>query len=76
MPDRDDETGQYNEDYADREFIEALRAEDGMTATSTVADAVGCDHDTARRRLDKLAAKGVVERLQPSRSIFWRLADE
>lgn len=76
MPGRDDETGRYRRDYPDEAFLHALREHDGLTAASTVAETVGCEAETARRRLSELAERGHVERLQPSRSIFWRLADE
>lgn len=76
MPDRDDDTGQYREDHPDEAFLAALREADGMSSTTAVAEAVGCTHSTAFRRLSELAEDGAVVKIQPSRSVFWRIVED
>lgn len=51
---RDDRSGKYTPVYEDADFIQAIRDRDGMASTRQVADAVGCDKDTAYRRLRSL----------------------
>ena len=53
--------GRFGEQYPDTAFIEAVR-ELSPGRTSEVAEIVGCDHETARLRLDALADVGQLDR--------------
>jgi CTP-dependent riboflavin kinase len=77
MPrDRDPESGKFREAYADKRFIEALRATDGMAGSKEVAGQVGCSYETAYRKLQRLADRGRVTRRTVGNTIMWVLADE
>lgn len=52
--DRDRDRGRFTPVYDDADFIQAIRDRDDMASTRQVADAVGCDKDTAYRRLRSL----------------------
>jgi len=78
MPDRDrnEDTGQYDRTYSDDLFVQAIEAEGDLPTTREVADRVGCDRDTARRRLSELAGEGTVSKRQFGRSLAWSVVDE
>jgi len=72
---RDEDTGQYRAEWSDAAFLDALADAGDLASTTAVADRVGCTETTAYRRLHDLADEGLVEKVQPSRSIFWRAVD-
>jgi len=72
---RDEDTGRYRAEWPDDAFLDALTDAEDLTSTAAVANAVGCTDPTAYRRLHDLADEGLVEKVQPSRSIFWRPVD-
>ena len=80
MPDRhrnekrDDQSGRYASNYDDEVFIDAL-ATLGETGAREVSEEVGCDYDTARRRLRRLAERGEVDRRQVSSLTLWTVSD-
>lgn len=67
---RNDESGQYAAKYADEDFLDALDAL-GEATTREVAEHVGADHDTARRRLNALADEDRVGRRKVAATILW-----
>ena len=71
---RDDQSGQYASNYDDEVFLDAL-ATLGETGAREVSEEVGCDYDTARRRLRRLAEQGEVDRRQVSSLTLWTVAD-
>lgn len=70
---RNADTGQFAPKYEDEEFIDAVGALKEAT-TREVADRVGADHDTARRRLNALADEGRVDRRRIAATIVWSVA--
>ena len=73
---RDDDSGQYTETYDTDEFLAAIRDSEGMTGTQDVADAVGCEYETAYKRLRKLAEEGTVDSQKVANARVWVLPDE
>lgn len=71
----DPETGQFASKYADDEFLTALR-DLGETGTAEVAEAVGCNRETARLRLNSLVDAGELERRRVAGAILWSIVDE
>ena len=67
---RNEESGQFVPKYDDEDFIEAVQALEEAT-TREVAEHIGADHDTARRRLNKLADEGRVGRREIAATILW-----
>ena len=76
MPDRDDETGQYTDEYTVEDFESAINAEGGMAGTGEIAERVGCAHDTAYKRLKKLENDGIVSSEKVGNTLLWRLNDQ
>lgn len=72
---RDENSGQYKPVYEDGDFIAAIRERDGMASTRQVADAVGCDKDTAYRRLRSLTDAGDLDREDIGNTILWTVAE-
>lgn len=71
---RDDTSGQYTPVYEDADFFEAIRERDGMASTRQVADAVGCDKDTAYRRLRSLRDdQGELTSEDLGNTLLWRI---
>lgn len=71
---RDDRSGKYTAVYEDADFIEAIRERDGMASTRQVADAVGCDKDTAYRRLRSLRDdQDVLTSEDLGSTLLWRI---
>lgn len=69
---RDEETGQFEEEYPDEMFLEAIDELDVAT-TSEVAEYVGCSYDLAYRRLHTLANEGAVTKIEAGNSFIWDL---
>ena len=53
--------GRFGKGFSDEAFVAAVR-ELNPARTTEVAEIVGCDHETARLRLDTLAAVGRLDR--------------
>ena len=51
--DRDEDTGQFSEEYPSDVFVDALR-DIGPAGTTDVADHIGCDRRTAYVRLNEI----------------------
>ncbi|WP_302081075.1 transcriptional regulator [Salinibaculum rarum] len=71
MPDRDEETGRYTGEYSTEDFLNAISAEDGLAGTGDIADRVGCAHDTAYKRLQRLEKKGLVSSRKVGNTLLW-----
>lgn len=71
MGERDDETGQYTDEYPKEAFLEAIKSADQMLGTGEIAEAVGCAHDTAYKRLQKLEEDGIVGSQKVGNTIVW-----
>ena len=71
MGERDDETGQYTDEYPQEAFIAAIKNSDQMLGTGEIADSVGCAHDTAYKRLQKLEENGGVGSQKVGNTIVW-----
>ena len=71
MGERDDKTGQYTDEYPEEAFLDAIRSADQMLGTGEIADAVGCAHDTAYKRLQKLEEKDVLGSQKVGNTIVW-----
>ncbi|EMA15424.1 hth domain-containing protein [Haloarcula marismortui ATCC 33799] len=74
-PDRDDETGQFEEEYPVAEFLQAVRTLDTAT-TNSVAESVGCSYDLAYRRLHTLAEEGQLDKERIGGTFVWYPLDE
>lgn len=75
MPsDRDEETGQFTEEFPLSAFLDAARSLDPAT-TATVADTVGCSYDLAYRRLKELEAAGDLEVTKVGNAFLWSEAE-
>ena len=73
---RDENSGKFEPKYQDSEFVEAVANLSDHPTTREVASEVGCDHDTARRRLNRLADEQRVERTMIAATIVWSLVEE
>jgi Mn-dependent DtxR family transcriptional regulator len=71
MPDRDDETGRYTGEYSTEDFFEAIRSEGGMAGTGDIAKKVGCAHDTAYKRLQRMEEDGLVSSRKVGNTLLW-----
>lgn len=75
MPDRDEETGRYTGEYPDEDFLDAIRGEGGMAGTGDIAAAVGCAHDTAYKRLQRMEGRGMVSSRKIGNTLLWMIVD-
>ncbi|MFB6197119.1 MAG: transcriptional regulator, partial [Halobacteriaceae archaeon] len=75
-PDRDEETGRYTGRYSTEDFLEAINTEDGMAGTGDIADHVGCAHDTAYKRLQKMENEGLVASRKVGNTLLWTISEE
>jgi len=69
-PERDEDTGQFQEEYPVRSFLEAVQELENPT-TSNVADYIGCSYDLAYRRLNELAARDELRKEVVGSSLLW-----
>lgn len=76
MPDRDEETGQYTGEYDTEDFLDAIRDEGGMAGTGEIAEAVGCAHDTAYKRLQRMEAEGTVSSKKVGNTLLWTVSGD
>jgi len=71
MPDRDEESGRYTGQYTTEDFLDAINAEGGMAGTGDIADIVGCAHDTAYKRLQKMEDERLVSSRKVGNTLLW-----
>lgn len=75
MADRDrDDRGRYREEYAEEDFLDAVRENEPAT-TSEVAATVGCVRQNADYRLRQLEAAGRVESKKVGPALVWMVPD-
>lgn len=77
--DADPETGRIEEKYTDDDFLTALNqlaTDDYLPSTGDVADALNCNRETARLRLNDLADDGAVRKLESKAGFNWLTAED
>jgi GTP-sensing pleiotropic transcriptional regulator CodY len=70
-----DETGKYSQQYSSESFLKAVRELGPAVGTQDVAEAVGCDRDTAYRRLRTLEEDGEIESRKVGMARLWTITD-
>ena len=75
MADRDENTGRYTGKYPDKKFLDTIKNQDGMVGTGEIANGVGCAHDTAYKRLQKLENEGKVSSQKVGNTLVWSVVD-
>jgi hypothetical protein len=70
---RDEQSGRFTPEFADEDFLEALRGGGGET-TSGVAELVGCKYRTAYARLQELREVDRVTAREIGNSFLWEAA--
>jgi len=68
--DRDEESGQFSEQYPRDAFIRAVDTIENAT-TKKVSEEVGCSYDLAYRRLKALEEQGAVTSTMIGSSLIW-----
>lgn len=74
MPDRDQQSGRYVDEYPPEEFTAAIDALGGAGSTQEVAEEVGVIYDTAYKKLRRLRDRGAVTSRKVGGSHLWSLA--
>lgn len=69
-PKRDDDSGEFTDQYPRQEFIEAVR-ELEMATTTKVAEYVGCSYDLAYRRLHEFEEEGEISKTDVGGLFIW-----
>lgn len=69
-PERDEDTGEFTDQYPRQEFIEAVEGLD-MATTSRVAEYVGCSYDLAYRRLHEFEESGEITKVDAGGLFIW-----
>lgn len=75
MPERNDESGKYTEQYSREEFIEAIRELGGTAGTGEIAHEVGCVHDTAYKKLRAMEDDGEVTSRNVGNTLLWSVEE-
>lgn len=75
MPENRDNTGQYEQSYSDDQFVDAVRELGPGVGTQDIADDVGCNRDTAYRRLRKLEEDERIESRKVGMARLWEVGD-
>jgi GTP-sensing pleiotropic transcriptional regulator CodY len=75
MPERDEDTGRYVEEYPPELFVDALSELDSAGGTQEIADEVGCKYDVAYKKLRALAEEGVITSRKVGNANLWMLVD-
>jgi predicted transcriptional regulator len=71
---RDEESGEFTEEYPLQEFLEALD-ELGPSGTTDISEYVGCDRRTAYLKLKSLEEEGKVRGRKVGNSLLWELIE-
>lgn len=74
--DRDKSSGQFTDEYPRELFLEAIEAESGMAATGDIADRVGCVHDTAYKKLNRMEESGLVKSQKFGNALVWSVTND
>ena len=73
--DRDHESGQYTETYPRDDFLTALEEHGPDVGTQEIADIVGCNRDTAYRRLRDLEEENEIESRKIGMVRLWSISN-
>lgn len=68
--DRDEETGQFSQEYSKWEFLAAIEGLDTPT-TAQIAEYVGCSYNLAYRRLHDLEKREIVAKDEIGGAFLW-----
>ena len=74
-PERDETTGRYVADHPPEEFVDAIDRL-GDAGTQEIADEVGCQYQTAYKRLRALEDDGRITRRKIANANLWVLSDD
>ena len=72
--DRDDESGRYTTTYPREDFLNAVKKLGPSVGTQAIADAVGCNRDTAYRRLRDIEKEGAIESRKVGMARLWSIS--
>lgn len=76
MPGKDrDASGKYTTSYPDEAFLAAVHELGPAVGTQAVAEEVGCNRDTAYRRLRSLEESGELQSRKVGMARLWTIAD-
>lgn len=70
--DRNEDTGQFADEFEDLDFIEAIEEQGGSASTTEIAEIVGCDRRTAYLRLNELEEAGDVSSRKVGNALLWQ----
>jgi len=73
---RDDDTGQYTEEFPAERFLQSIHDLGGAAGTQEIADGVGCKYRTAYGKLRKLEDDGAVSSRKVGNARLWSVVDE
>lgn len=76
MRERDEDTGRYSEAYPQEAFLEAIRHGEEPVSTGEIAREVGCDHDTAYKRLRVMENQSLIESRKIGNTLVWSISSE
>lgn len=76
MPERNDDTGRYTDEYPRTAFLEAIESEGGAAGTGEIATLVGCAHDTAYKKLLQMETDGMVVSRNVGNTLVWTLTED
>lgn len=76
MPERDETSGRFIDEYPRDSFIESIRALDGFATTSEVAANVGCIRETAYKKLKQMEQDGEVHSRASNGTLLWMVAND
>ena len=71
---RDEESGQFTEQYPREAFLNAVSRIENAT-TSKIAEEIGCSYDLAYRRLGTLADENEINKAMVGSSYIWTCND-
>ena len=74
-PERNPNTGNFNESFTPEDVLAALQHLGGQRQTKEVAAEAGCSRPTAHRKLETLAERGQVEKQKFGNVAVWRATD-
>jgi predicted HTH transcriptional regulator len=74
-PGRDERTGQYQKEFSDEEFVEAVKVLEDP-GTTDVEEYVGCKEKTAYKRLEELSEEGRIRKKIVGGSAVWKIGSE
>ena len=72
----DETSGQFVPEYADDEFLDAARDLGPAAGTQEIAERVGCQRDTAYRRLRMLEDDERIESRKVGMARLWTVVDD